>query len=76
MCCAYVQHGIRHGVWGITSGRKEEKIIDFCGGMAIYIIFAVTGLEYTMAGKHRIKSAYQAGQDTLRNRTYFVSNIM
>lgn len=76
MCCAYVQHGIRHGVWGITSGRKEEKIIDFCGGMVIYIIFAVTGLAYTMAGKHQIKSAYQAGQDTLGNRTYFVSNIM
>ena len=29
VCCVYVQHGIRHGVWEITSGRKEEKITDF-----------------------------------------------
>ncbi len=29
ICCAYAQNGIRHGVWGITSGRKGEKITDF-----------------------------------------------
>ncbi len=60
------------GVWGLSFCGREILDTGFGGRRIIYINFEVLERKAGryQAGEHRIKSIYQAGQDTLRRTGY------